>query len=388
MSKFRVISWLLLACIALTAWGAAAEYTDDFWALGNDPVRTYTNLSPYTLKPAAMSLLPDSSFASFAAPFSSFASVQYTASGAKKIVVGLYTNYGTFISPAPGVGGSYLLGGYEHFDNSSALSYPQAQFSPAQGIVCAVIGDSTYARRGLANDFTSHTPLPGDLVYYGLNVYALSSSGTRHLNGTRTMVAYIYNANYCYEEYTFFVPSGASGLRIELNDFITYIGNDGALEPRPTTRMAALARVSIFGDALVLGTVEPIIDDEIAPPSPASSASARKNPAATAPAKAASSTASAAAQSSASKFDGYAFAEEKKDAPSQEAAPTQNSPRAAAVENLTEESSPRDAASIEPVVYRSTAAPATSHTSRTNIAIIAYIVVVSGVLLSAILRQR
>lgn len=240
MSFLKFAVFLLSAVIALTTTVCAATFTDDMALAQNTAETQYLGLRPYSENTFGLSDQSLLTFANTAAPLSG---AIYRVNGAETITVGIYTFTGTCIQQS---GNGLLLGpGTVQAKKSKSGNEIFSDFNG--GAWRLVLNSATIPV------FEPADSLPGDLVGYGLNIYASADGG----NFGSPLSAYVTRSapeTLYYEEYTAFIPASAKYIKVEINDVTSFSLVDGGALMNP--RYICLALAVISGEALVMGEPE------------------------------------------------------------------------------------------------------------------------------------
>jgi len=255
---------------------SALTYTDDMQDMEQNNIKTYSGLTPIantSIPSAVQGAIPGKSAVTFASP-RPVGYAEYRVENAQLVTVGIYTLHGTFISLTQGSEPVYALGMYQNnMSHLSGRQLTQAQISRSGGIIygqvkgalCRLLEVPPYL------ELRETTDRPGDLVDYGVNVYtsadgveydrvSLSMSDQSRVDG---MVA-DWQRGYVFEQLVYRVPTGATRIRVEINDY-QYLDSlqSGAVQRNPpgTGMRCSLSAVTISGDALSMGVPEPVSDN-------------------------------------------------------------------------------------------------------------------------------
>lgn len=274
MQRWMISFVLLLLCAPLWVFSASAlTYTDDMTDMEQNNIKTYNGLTPVantTIPPQVQGAIPGKSAVTFASS-RPVGYAEYRVQNAELVTVGIYTMYGTFISPVPGKEPVYALGMYQgNMSHLSGQQVTQAQISRSSGILYGQIGGKLCRLLEVTPylEFRDTTDRPGDLVDYGVNVYTsndgveynrvpLSMSTQSRVDGMVTD----WQRGYVFEQLVYRVPAGATRIRVEINDY-QYLDSlqSGAVRRQPpsTGMRSCLSAVSVSGDALSVGVPEPV----------------------------------------------------------------------------------------------------------------------------------
>lgn len=193
-------------------------------------------------------------------------SVQYLARGAQSVVLRVYTAKGTYVTP---MGGELALGSDSGIFRADPSGVSGAYYHTANGKLYAK-GEGGWQvfeagpQGGFGEFQPADEPDPGKLIPFGVCAYAsLEGGGSSLLPLTRTAIAHldVEGQLYCAEEFACeAIPSNAIGIRVELNDL-----EGSLLSPNLKT---SLAWVKIQGPSLTVGPLRDTPDVGVSPSLP------------------------------------------------------------------------------------------------------------------------
>lgn len=266
-----------IACVALCAGllgfrAGALTYTDDMTDTDNNSFKSYSNLVPVSatnVPQSVQSAIPGGNALSFASGVP-VGAADYRVSGADTVTVDIYTARGTFISIEP-VTRLYVLGYFQqNMSHLSSQQVTQALYSRSEGGIYANLNGRPHRLIEIFPflQFQEAASIPGDLIDYGVNVYAGDGDGnwsrialSMSSQARISAMTFDWSRVYCNEKLTYHVPSGAVRVRVEINDY-TYLSsrqpNGQVVQMPPANGMrTVLSQVAFTGGNLVLGTAEP-----------------------------------------------------------------------------------------------------------------------------------
>lgn len=278
MRHFLRIFMIVMCCTILRIPASALTYVDDFKDSSNNNIKHYSGLTPFPMDAGSFTQLPDLSAFSFSSLTNPVGRATYNVQGAEQVTVGIYSLYGTYVSPMYASAGSYSLGvGGGDQSILTDITLPQARYSSSNGAIYAYIGGELNKACYYDSNvlFVPTSDSPADMGYYGVNIYSSGSGGSLSLlslSPTRRVFQSSYP--FVYEEYTANVSPSATLITVELNDVIGFESIDrGGTVLKSRTRFNCIASVSISGSSLTLGVQEPIISQPIYNSSSSSSSS-------------------------------------------------------------------------------------------------------------------
>ena len=300
--------------------GALTTYVDDMSDLGSNNIKSCTGLVPIsssTIPPVVRGTIQGQNAATPASATHPVGSVEYRVQGADTVSVGIYTAQGTFVTHLDD-DGVYALGAYCN-NIQGALSgktLHHAQYSMSDYNVYYRSGTRLYRLLDDGRGYYLFEPAAGggELVDYGVNVYAGPSAGrltrvelTPAASQSRKLQAN-WSGSYCYEELSYTLPASTAYVRVEINDYAAvdrlYPNGQTVQNPPQTGMRCVLSSVSFSGSGLVLGIPEPAVPESTIPGASSSSGNASSSRRSGSSRQSASSSASAAAGGNSSKFQG------------------------------------------------------------------------------------
>ncbi|MDR2932043.1 MAG: hypothetical protein LBV27_02950 [Oscillospiraceae bacterium] len=319
----------------------AGTYIDNMGDNTADDIRTCYNLMSVDMDSNAAwsSQLPDKTLLSFSDTAQPVGKVVYTVGSASTITVAIYTDAGSFASLIA-KDNIYALGFNDNVPDFSRRPSGSIQASYSPSRQAAYINRGSGLQSLVFNDYyefrDSGERDPGDLIDYGVNVYA-SADGNHFtripLSGGKTQ--FIPKAAYCYEEFSGNVPAGATKIVVEINDFSQYYdAYSQKYWNKSRIRMTGLALVSFSGTDMTLGPPKPDIPLEsslpteppvTAPTDTPSSSSKASRTSSSASSKRSDAEEESVAKSGSSKFEGIITSSKSSSSKTQASAGTQKS---------------------------------------------------------------
>jgi len=269
---------VLLYCVLFWRINARAlVFCDSMTDLASNSVKDYSGLAP-----AASSGIPDN--VKRAPPAGSGLTLtsgqltgwaQYRVQGADLVTVDIYTGWGTFVSMPPGEG-VYALGMcQQNMGYLGQQQLAQAQLSRSDGGIFARVNGKLYKAldTGYLLTLRESSETPGELIDYGVNVYAAGEDGdfTRLsiASGSQVRVENMrleWSRAFVFERLSYRVPAGATRVRIEINDhaYLDAQTSPGQTVRRPpaTGMRTVLAQAAFSGENLSVGEPEPVVSHE------------------------------------------------------------------------------------------------------------------------------
>lgn len=398
----------------------AATFQDDMTRLDGGDTRSYSNLRSLSLSADRSKLSPGA--ATFSSTSHTVASATYRVQGARQITAGFFSQMGSFVSAAGG--GRYL--GISGINVGASDTGVRPVYSPSTGLLYTSVPGGWASLCAEREGFTFTRPVaggpPADTLPYGLSFYYSTDGTSYRALGTQLRTRHTSgNYDWCYEEFTAAVPTGALYLKVEIVDFSTLdtydSGNSGA-QARYSTQFGSLGKVTIEGESLLLGIPEPVQEEStITTPPPSSATEEEKeereksssvkasraavpkaSEAAVKSGEVSSKRESSAASSSSSKFEGSAdgggsgsksgeIASSKVERPANAATPASASSLNSKAETSPEEQGTGEEESLpEQLLFQVEAPEKESDSFSAGVGV--YIAVVAGVILFVALRPK
>lgn len=303
----------------------AATFQDDMIRLDSGDTRSYSNLRSLSLSADRGKLSP--SAATFASTSHTVASATYRVQGARQITAGFFSQMGSFVSAA-GDGGRYL--GISGINVGASDTGVRPVYSSSTGLLYTTVSGGWASLCAERESFAFTRPVtggpPADALPYGLSFYYSTDGASYRALSTQLRTSHTSgNYDWCYEEFTAAVPTGALYLKVEIVDFSTldtYDSGNYGTQARYSTQFGSLGKVTIEGESLLLGIPEPVQEESTITTPPSSSAAEEEEESSSAKAsrtavpkesetvsksgEVSSKQESSAASSSSSKFEGSA----------------------------------------------------------------------------------
>jgi len=388
---------VLLYCVLFWRINARAlVFCDSMTDLASNSVKDYSGLAP-----AASSGIPDN--VKRAPPAGSGLTLtsgqltgwaQYRVQGADLVTVDIYTGWGTFVSMPPGEG-VYALGMcQQNMGYLGQQQLAQAQLSRSDGGIFARVNGKLYKAldTGYLLTLRESSETPGELIDYGVNVYAAGEDGdfTRLsiASGSQVRVENMrleWSRAFVFERLSYRVPAGATRVRIEINDhaYLDAQTSPGQTVRRPpaTGMRTVLAQAAFSGENLSVGEPEPVVSHEDSRQSSQSAQSGSSRSSSSRRGSGSSAAGAAASKaSSGSEFEGQvtsAASSSRASSKKQPSAPASSAGESAGAPSVAE-------ASPEELVQVFRIQP----DARGSSGIMLYIVVVLGVIILLLLRGK
>lgn len=274
MKQLSCLLLALICCTTLHLQAFAATYVDDLAEGETSRFKTYFNLTRFPMDGGgAWSGLPDRTAFTFANRSNPVGWVDYAMENAHQITVGIYSLRGTFVHVLGD--GSTIMGLSEDSAGTPPLSgLSQALFSPSARGVYAEIGGQLHRAHAGSNSLPflplveGSPPPPADLTGYGINVYtATSGSSLIRRSLTYSKILPLPGSPFVYEELTAYLPAGTAHIRVELNDAGQFPAENSpsTLLPQSALSYNCLASVTMVGEGLVYGPLEPLEKEPLPP---------------------------------------------------------------------------------------------------------------------------